>query len=147
MGRRCERRRILDGWKRMKGRGVSVSVELEARDDDQTAKAEQSENKRTFFFCWSRATRKIIIISAQFDRFNFPVARQSADTKATPTAPASASRETFPPHCGHPPRSQTNACPAPVSPETNHIMTPQHHSSELTIPALNIISLLNPPLT
>jgi hypothetical protein len=35
----------------MKGRGVYVSVELEARDDDQTAKAEQSENKRTFF-CW-----------------------------------------------------------------------------------------------
>ena len=62
-GRRCERRRVLDGWEMMKGRGVSVSVELEARDDDQTAKAEQSENKRTFFFCWSRATHKIIIIS------------------------------------------------------------------------------------
>ncbi len=40
----------------MKGRGVYGSLELEARDDDQTAKAEQSANKRIFFFVESRAT-------------------------------------------------------------------------------------------
>ena len=33
----------------MKGRAVSVSVELEAKDDDQTAKAEQSETSEPSF--------------------------------------------------------------------------------------------------
>ena len=136
----------MDGWERMKGRGVSVSVELEARDDDQTAKAEQSENKRTFFFCWSRATRKIIIISPQFDRFNFPALRQSADTEPLQQLLLVPLGKLFPHTAAHSPRSQTNACPAPVSPETHHMMTSKHHSSELIISALNIISLFNPPL-
>lgn len=67
----------------MKGRGVYVSVELEARDDDQTAKAEQSENKRTFFFVGSRATRKIIIIPVNHPirPVQLPRSRQSADTE------------------------------------------------------------------
>ena len=65
----------------MKGRGVYVSVELEARDDDQTAKAEQ---RNLLLLLGPGPPAKIILLlfshqPTKFDRLNFSANRQSAD--------------------------------------------------------------------
>lgn len=120
----------------MKGRGVYVSVELEARDDDQTAKAEQSENKRTFFFCWVPGHPENNN-NSQYSKppnpnpSTSPFPRQSPVTEQLLLVPLG---ELSPHTAATNPAVKHNACPPTVFPQTHHHMMTQHHSSELTIP-------------